>query len=133
VEVRSVARVLVVDDERDIRETTCFLLRVWGHEAHAAGDGAAAVHLVAGLRPDVVLLDVALGGRPDGYQVARRLRGLAGKQLVLVCVSGHGGDEHRRFAREAGFDYHLLKPADPEEVKRLVESVRDGRPRGQPA
>ncbi len=122
-------RVLVVDDDRDMRETTCFLLRAWGHEAHAAGDGGAAVALADALRPDVMLLDLALGGRPNGYEVARQVRGLGGRQPVLVCVSGHGGEEDRRRAREAGFDHHLLKPADPEEVKRLLASAGAVSPR----
>ncbi len=126
------ARVLVVDDERDMRETTCFLLRAWGHEVEAAGDGTTAVTLADALRPDVVLLDLALGGRPNGYEVARRIRGQGGKQPILVCVSGLGGAEDRRRAREAGFDHHLLKPADPEDVQRLLASAGAGPP-GRPA
>ncbi len=126
-------RVLVVDDDRDTRETTCFLLRAWGHEAHAAGDGAAAVTLADALRPDVVLLDLALGGPPNGHEVARRVRGLAGKQPVLVCVSGHGREEDRRLAREAGFDHHLIKPVNLDDLERLVRSGGGAPPRCQPA
>ncbi len=118
---------LVVDDERDTRETVCFLLGAWGHDAHAAGDGAAAVRAAEVIRPDVVLLDLELGGPPNGYEAARQIRGLAGKQPFIVCVSGHGKEEDRRRGREADFDHHLLKPADPEDLRRLLGSVGTGR------
>jgi DNA-binding response OmpR family regulator len=120
-------RVLVVDDDRDTREATRLLLKLWGYEVFTARDGAAAVRAADRFRPDVVLLDLALGRGPDGYEVARRVRRRAGARPVILCVSGYGRDEDRRRSREAGCDHHLVKPADPEELGRLLRAVEAGR------
>jgi two-component system, sensor histidine kinase len=112
-------RVLVVDDNQDSAETIAMLIELWGHEAKAVHDGAAALAAAAELRPEVILLDIGLPGI-DGYEVARRLRadGLGGK--LLVAMTGYGRDEDRRLAREAGFDEHLVKPVDPNVLRELL-------------
>jgi DNA-binding response OmpR family regulator len=120
-------RVLVVDDSPDTAETTEALLAMWGHEASVAHDGAAAVHMADESRPDVILLDLGMPGM-DGHEVARRVRQLAGKRPVIVCVSGHGHDDDRRKAWEAGCDYYFLKPADPEELQRLLRALESKKP-----
>jgi CheY-like chemotaxis protein len=74
----------------------------------------------------VVLLDLALGPGPDGYEVARHVRRLARSQPVIICVSGYGRDEDRRRACEAGCDHHLLKPADPDALAQLLRAVEAG-------
>jgi CheY-like chemotaxis protein len=85
-----------------------------------AHDGPAALGEAEAFRPEVVLLDIGLP-RMDGYEVARRLRQHEGlKQAFVVALTGYGQDEDRRRAREAGFDVHLVKPADPEAVLQLV-------------
>jgi DNA-binding response OmpR family regulator len=106
-------RVLVVDDNRDTAETMAILLKLWGHEAFTARDGRAAVNAVDHFRPDVVLLDIGL--RQGGE-----------KQPVIICVSGHGRAEDRRQSREAGCDHHLIKPADPDELQCLLQTVPVG-------
>jgi CheY-like chemotaxis protein len=116
-------RVLVVDDDPDTTETMGCVLRLWGHEVFTAHDGAAAVKAADQFRPDVVLLDLALRSRPDGYEVARQLRLQAAKHPVIICVSGYGRDEDRRRSREVGCDYHFLKPADPDAVAQLLRSI----------
>jgi DNA-binding response OmpR family regulator len=121
-------RVLVVDDDRDTREATRLLLKLCGHEVVTARDGAAAIKAADSYRPDVVLLDLALGRGPDGYEVARQVRRGAGAQPVILCVSGYGRDEDRRRSRDAGCDHHLVKPADPEELGRLLRAVEAGLP-----
>jgi DNA-binding response OmpR family regulator len=118
-------RVLVVDDNRDTAETMAILLKLWGHEAFTARDGWAAVNAVDHFRPDVVLLDIGLPGL-DGYEVARQLRQGGGKQPVIICVSGHGRAEDRRQSRAAGCDHHLIKPADPDELQCLLQTVPVG-------
>jgi CheY-like chemotaxis protein len=121
-------RVLVVDDCPDTRESMGSLLELWGHEVFTAPDGAAALRAAGEFRPDVVLLDLALGSAPDGYEVARQIRRHAGKQPVIICLSGYGQDEHRRRSREAGCDHHLVKPVEPDDLRRLLREIEAGAP-----
>jgi two-component system OmpR family response regulator len=113
-------RVLVVDDNADMRGTLRVLLRLWGHQTAEAPDGRSALGLAATFQPDAVLLDIGLPGL-DGYEVAQQLRqlpGLAG--VLLVAVTGYGTDQDVAACRAAGFDHHLLKPFDPTELERLL-------------
>jgi CheY-like chemotaxis protein len=74
-------------------------------------------------QPDAVLLDIAMPGM-DGYQVARTLRSMSrDKSLLLVAITAHGSEEDRRRCEEAGFDRHLVKPADPLEVEYLLREL----------
>jgi two-component system CheB/CheR fusion protein len=113
-------RVLVVDDNVDAAESLAMVLRVGGHEVCTAHDGLAALNAAEQFQPEVVLLDIGLP-KVDGYEVARRLRERAGsEQVLLVAVTGYGQEEDRRRAEEAGFDAHLVKPADPFALHRLL-------------
>lgn len=115
--------VLVVDDDRDAAETLFELLEMWGHRVWLARDGARGIDAAREHHPQVALLDIGMPGI-DGYEVARRLRAAAEtRDMVLVALTGYGGDEDRKRAREAGFDYHLVKPPDPEELQRLLMSA----------
>jgi PAS domain S-box-containing protein len=106
-------RVLVVDDNQDAADSLAVLLRLAGQDVQVAYDGAAALSLARSFRPEVVFLDIGLPGM-DGYEVARRLREhLDGQKTVLVAVTGYGQDEDRRRSRDAGFDFHMVKPAEP--------------------
>jgi PAS domain S-box-containing protein len=127
-------RVLVVEDNRDAAETVAELLALWGHDVRIIPDGSTAVETALAYDPDVVLLDIGLPGI-DGYEVARRLRArreLA--QSLIIALTGYGQAEDRERAREAGFDYHLVKPVDPDALRdllsrapaRLVERVQEG-------
>jgi PAS domain S-box-containing protein len=117
-------RVLVVDDNVDAAQTLALMLRALGHEVRTAHDGPAALREAELLRPEVVLLDIGLP-RMDGYEVARRLRETEGLgQPLLVALTGYGQEEDRRRAAAAGFDVHLVKPADPQTVERLVAHLR---------
>jgi CheY-like chemotaxis protein len=105
-------RVVVVDDNEDIRETTSDLLREFGHSVEVARDGEEGVALILNTEPDVAIVDV---GMPvlDGYGVARRVRAKLGADRVrLVAMTGFGLEKDRRKAIEAGFDAHLVKPVD---------------------
>ncbi len=116
-------RVLVIEDWSDTADSYAVLLRLWGHEVRIARDGASALKAAPGFLPDVVLLDLGLP-ELDGCEVARRLRQLPGLEAaLLVAVTGHGREADRRRAREAGIDLYLLKPADPDELRRVLASA----------
>ena len=74
--------------------------------------------------PQVALLDIGLPGM-DGYELARRLRARYGPgTAVLVALTGWGQEEDRRLSHEAGFDYHMVKPVDPQELMKLLTSFQ---------
>jgi len=119
---RAAARILLVEDNVDAADALAELLRVWGHEVEVAHDGAAAVQSARTMRPGVVLLDIGLPGM-DGYQVAGALRRLPELQgTLIVALTGYGQESDRQRSARAGFDYHLVKPVDLEELRRLVST-----------
>jgi CheY-like chemotaxis protein len=114
-------RVLVVDDNRDTADSLALLLKLWGYEPAVAYDGAAALTRASADPPSVALLDIGLPGL-DGCEVARRLRRMPGTaRALLIALSGYGREEDVRRCHEAGFDLHLLKPPDPDEIHRALE------------
>ena len=122
-------RILVVEDSEDSREMLVALLRMWGHTTDEAGDGEAALARYGAQRPDIALIDVGLPGL-DGYEVARRIRSIADPAeppVRLVAVTGYGQPADLDRARAAGFDVHLLKPVDPEELRALLSAPRPAR------
>jgi len=112
-------RVLVVDDNHDSAEMMQILLGLMGHQVDVAHDGRSAIERVIETRPQVVLLDIGL---PDinGYEVARQIRAANIAPLRLIALTGWGEEEARERGREAGFDYHLTKPADPADLEKLL-------------
>jgi DNA-binding response OmpR family regulator len=116
-------RILVVDDLADSAVGLAQLLRHQSHEVATAHDGGDALSTARDFRPNAVLLDLGLPG-VDGFEVARRLRAEFPKGLQLIAVSGYGQPDHRRRSREAGFDHHLLKPVDLDELTRLLSIHR---------
>jgi CheY-like chemotaxis protein len=116
-------RVLLVDDDTDSTEPLSLLLQAKGHQTRVANGGEEAIAVASAFHPQVVLLDLGLPGM-DGYEVARRLRAQpSGQAAVLVALTGWAGREVRDKAAEAGFDYHLVKPVNWEELESIVDSV----------
>ncbi len=116
-------RLLVVDDNVDAADTLALLLAASGHELRTAYDGVAALEAVRAFRPEVVFCDIGLPGM-DGYTIATRLRSDArNASTVLVAVSGWGTEEIRLRARNAGFDFHLVKPVDVACVEALLDRL----------
>lgn len=114
------SRVLVIEDNRDAAESLRVLLEILGHEVRVAFTGREGVELALGWAPDVVLSDIGLP-ELDGYEVARRLRREARfKDKLFVALTGYNSEDDRRLSREAGFDYHLVKPADVRELQRVL-------------
>ena len=113
-------RVLVVDDNIDAAETLAMLLGMIGADVHVTHDGPAALAAFATSPPELVLLDIGMPGM-DGYEVARRLRALDPEHRVsIVALTGWGQNEDRRLAREAGFDHHLVKPANLDALRAIL-------------
>jgi signal transduction histidine kinase/CheY-like chemotaxis protein len=114
-------RILVVEDNPDVLDTTTMLLSLTGHEVQGAKDGLEALQVAAEFTPDVVLLDIGLP-LMDGYEVARRLRQLpGGADTLLIALTGYGQEADRQRGKDAGFDEHLVKPVDPGLLARLIE------------
>jgi CheY-like chemotaxis protein len=109
-------RILVVDDNVDAAQTLAELLRLQGHAVEAVHDGAAALRAAATLKPDVAFIDLNMPGM-DGCEVAKRLRATPwGRGAKLVALTGMGQKSDLELTRSAGFDAHLTKPADPENL-----------------
>jgi PAS domain S-box-containing protein len=124
-------RLLLVEDNPDIGETLRDLLELLGHRVELAGDGLRGVQIALATQPDAALVDIGLPGI-DGYEVARRLRATEkGKEMVLVALTGYGRPEDRDRALESGFDAHLVKPVDPDELNRLLASLVGARAAGR--
>ena len=120
-------RVLVVDDNRDVADSTASVMRMNGCEVHVAYDGKAALESVQRLRPDAVLLDIGLP-TIDGYLVAEHIRALPQNgRTMIVAVSGYGQEQDRLRSKSVGFDYHVVKPIDPTVLAALVGSLRESR------
>lgn len=116
-------RVLVVDDNVDAAQTLADLLSMTGHEVRMVHDGLSAVDAAVAWCPDVVLLDIGLPGL-NGFEVAKRIRlEAAHPAMVLVALTGYGQASDRQRSHEAGFDHHLVKPADFDEVEKILAAV----------
>lgn len=115
-------RILIVDDNRDSAESMAMLQEISGHETRVAHHGSEAVSIAADFLPQVVLLDIGLPGM-DGFEVARRLRAMPSLGgSFLVALTGYGSDQDRQRTREAGFDEHLVKPADLNLLRSWLET-----------
>jgi PAS domain S-box-containing protein len=112
-------RVLVVDDNIDAVQMLETLLSFEGHTIRTAFDGKTGIEIALEFQPDVCLLDIGLP-EMNGYELACRLREFL-PQVLLISVSGWGQEEDRRRSREAGFDNHLVKPVDFDDIKKLIQ------------
>jgi signal transduction histidine kinase/ActR/RegA family two-component response regulator len=112
-------RIVIVEDNPDVRELLRLKLRRLGHAVDAVGDGHEGVRVIVDGKPDLALVDIGLPGL-DGYEVATRVRQSLGDGVVLVAVSGFGQPEDKRKAIDAGFNEHITKPADVSDIENLL-------------
>ena len=116
-------RVMVVDDNQDAAHMLAMLLEVQGHAVSVEYDGRGALQRARCELPQVMLLDIGLPDT-DGYALALKLRAIPELQgATLVALTGYGQNEDRRLAEEAGFDYHLVKPADLARVGEILAAA----------
>ncbi|RZL40452.1 MAG: response regulator [Rubrivivax sp.] len=117
-------KVLVVDDNDDARESLTLMIELMGVDVRSAANGQEALDSFAAYEPQVVLMDIGMPGM-NGYEVARLIRAdFSNVPAMLVAVTGWGQEDDRRRAREAGFDHHLVKPADLDAIQTLLAQAR---------
>lgn len=113
-------RIALIDDNVDANESLCAVLRVMGHEVSAAFDGKAGFELIRDTHPQLVVCDIGLPGM-NGYEIVARLREtVKGPMPFMIALTGYGQPEDLARGLAAGFDLHLTKPVDVEELLRLI-------------
>ncbi|WP_166820025.1 PAS domain S-box protein [Thalassoroseus pseudoceratinae] len=113
-------RILVVDDNHAAADMLAMVVSMIGNDVRTAYDGSQGVQVAESFRPDVVLMDL---GMPvmTGYEAARHIREQDwGRDMILVALTGWGQEEDRQRTKEAGFDHHLVKPAEPATLQQLL-------------
>jgi CheY-like chemotaxis protein len=121
------ARILVVDDLAASAETLMTLLEMEGFEVKTASEGMAALKIAEDFRPDVVLLDIGLPGM-NGFEVAHRLRTQPeSRDALLIALTGYGEAESRMRSAQAGFDFHMVKPADVNLLLTMLANPKESR------
>jgi signal transduction histidine kinase/ActR/RegA family two-component response regulator len=118
-------RILVVDDNADAADLLGMLLSAGGHHVRIAHDPVGALAIAAGFDPDIALLDIGLPVM-DGYELGLQLRERTRPGCRLIALTGYGQESDRKRSEEAGFDSHLVKPIDSEQLLQLVNSLPAG-------
>ncbi|HEX6086495.1 MAG TPA: ATP-binding protein [Thermoanaerobaculia bacterium] len=118
-------RILVIEDNGDIRDLLRLKLRQLGHKVEAAEDGTKGLEKLLASPPEVALVDIGLPGM-NGYEIARRTREQLGDRVYLVALTGYGQVEDKEKALAAGFDVHLTKPADFVDLQNVLAHASPG-------
>ena len=113
-------RIVIVEDNKDVRDLLRLRLKKLGHDVLDAPDGVEGLRVVLTEKPDLALVDLGLPGI-DGFEVAKGVRAELGGDVILVAVSGFGQPEDKRRALEAGFDEHITKPADVKDIEGILK------------
>ena len=117
--------ILLVEDNPDFRTGLRTLLELWGHHVEEAANGKHGLEIVRASHPEIVLVDLGLPDL-DGYAVARSVRSApGGDAIVLLAITGYGRPEDRCRAKEAGFNAHLTKPIEVEELAQILSRAAD--------
>jgi PAS domain S-box-containing protein len=116
-------RVALIDDNRDAADILRILIEDQGGVVRVAYDGASGVRAAEEFKPDVVVLDIGLPDM-DGYEACRRLRAAFGRGIRIIALTGWGQDRDKRRALNSGFDAHLTKPADPQQLAQMIGNLK---------
>jgi PAS domain S-box-containing protein len=116
-------RILVADDSHDAVDSLAILLQIQGHDVVKAYDGEAAIALAEKHKPEVLLLDIGMP-KANGYEVAKSIRESAwGKRAYLIALTGWGQEGDKRRSQDVGFDAHIVKPVDLQDLTRLLDGI----------
>lgn len=116
-------KILIIDDNEPSAKTLGWMMELIGHDARLAFDGSAGIEAAKEYKPDVVLLDIGL---PiiNGYEACSIMRKDAMfSNTIFIAQTGWGQEEHRQRSKEAGFDFHLVKPIQLEQLRELLEPI----------
>jgi len=117
------AKILIADDERDIRDLVAFTLRFAGHEVVATSNGEEALQVAQSEIPDFILLDVRMP-RLSGYDVCRKLKEIPGTQAIpIVFLSAKGQEAEVNFGMEAGAVEYIIKPFSPDDLLKCIKEI----------
>jgi CheY-like chemotaxis protein len=113
-------RILIADDNPDSAESLAMLLKLDGHEVRTAFDGIDAIAIAQEFLPEIAMLDIGMP-RLNGYDAAREFRKASwGRNIILIALTGWGQENDLKNATQAGFNHHLVKPADIADIRRLI-------------
>lgn len=113
--------ILLVEDNPDVADSMVMLLELLGHSVILSGNGKEAVNIALTEKPDIILMDIGLPGL-NGYESCRAIREAGLEGAAIVALSGYGQKEDRRKAEAAGFDHHMTKPVDINDLESLLAS-----------
>lgn len=114
-------RILIVEDQTDIRELICLTLELEDYELHEADNGDGGYAAATTISPDLILLDVMMPGSMDGMEVCRRLKGDPRFQKIkIIILSAKGQDQDKQQGKQAGADGYLTKPFSPKQLLEVV-------------
>ncbi|QDU73043.1 Autoinducer 2 sensor kinase/phosphatase LuxQ [Bremerella volcania] len=117
-------KVLVVDDNKAAAEMLSKVVKMLGNTVETAEDGQQAIEVAQRFRPEIILMDLGMP-KMNGYEAARHIRQQDwGKDVLLIALTGWGQQEDRDRTKDAGFDHHLVKPAEPSELQRIINQGR---------
>lgn len=112
--------VLLIEDNADARESMQSVMEAWGLEVTVAADGVDGLKKALTQRPSILIVDIAVP-MMDGFEVARRIRASGAPYTpLLIAMTGHSRLEDKQRSLAAGFDLHLVKPVDPDELARIL-------------
>lgn len=116
---QAIKRILIVDNHADAADTLAVLLRAMGHQVHVARNASIALEISVQMLPQLVLLHLAMP-EMSGYEMAKRMRVQLGDKVKLCALTGNGTQLHQQRSLEAGLDYHITKPVDPDTLRNLL-------------
>ena len=121
------ARILIAEDERDIRELITFTLKFAGHEVFPTSNGEEAYQIATQIMPDLIVLDVRMP-RMTGYEVCEQIKSNGNTQNIpVVFLSAKGQESEVKMGMESGADEYILKPFSPEQLLERVRSILVGK------
>jgi DNA-binding response OmpR family regulator len=118
-QVSTPRRVVIVDDNEDAALSLAMVCGAWGHEVHTACGGREAIALCGEFSPEIAILDISMPGM-NGYELARELRRKFGDEVVLIALTALSQLEDKGRARDAGFNHHMVKPAELDALHELI-------------